>query len=229
MYIWHCDNLFFTGINTFVRVTVDVFQSFTAVNCFFFEKYNQYISCEVEYSQDCNILIQKKRNGASINESDVTILLNDVAPSIQYCFVVTAKNQTYTVKLQGKFTGELNIYRDLWTQKHSIPGYRAESILNTSIITSVIILVALVSLITLTAIVIVCYKKKKSSKGNEPVEPVYYSAVKPVAEEVTADPTYDEISAAVKTWKDIAMKPNEAYHPMLVQPNEAYQTNIIVN
>ncbi len=98
---------FFTGINTFVRVTVDVFQSFTAVNCFFFDKHND-ISCGVEYSQDCNTLIQKKRNGASINESDVTILLNDILPSTQYCFVLTAENQTHAVKLQGKFTGEMN-------------------------------------------------------------------------------------------------------------------------
>ncbi len=109
------------------------------------------------------------------------------------------------------------------------PGYRAESILSTIIITSVTIFVALVSLITLTATVIVCYKKKKSFKSDEPIEPVYYSAIKPVAEEVTPDPTYDEISA-VKTRRDITTEANEAYHhPVSVQPNEAYQTTNIMH
>ncbi len=108
-----------------------------------------------------------------------------------------------------------------------IPGYRAESILSTIIITSVTIFVALVSLITLTATVIVCCKKKRSFKSDEPVEPVYYSAAKPVAEEVTPDPNYDVISA-VKTRRDITTEPNKAYHPVSVQPNEAYQpTNIM--
>ncbi len=110
----------------------------------------------------------------------------------------------------------------------STPGYSVERILSTSIITSVTIFVALVPLIILIAIVFVCYKKKKSSKNDEPVEPVYYSAVRPVAEEVTADPTYDEISVAVKTWRDITTEPNEAYHPVSVQPNEAYQTTNIM-
>ncbi len=110
-----------------------------------------------------------------------------------------------------------------------IPGYRVESIPSTSIITSisVTIIVALVSLITLTAIVIVCYKRKRSSKSDEPVEPVYYSAVRPVAEEDTADPTYDVISAVKTRRRDITMEPNEAYHPVSVQPNDAYQTNIM--
>ena len=49
---------------------------------------------------------------------------------------------------------------------------------------------ALVALIALVAIIIVLYKKKNSSiKSDEPVEPVYYSAVKPVAEEGAPDPT----------------------------------------
>ena len=112
---------------------------------------------------------------------------------------------------------------------HSTPGYSVESILSTSIITSVTIFVALVSLIILVAIVIACYKKKRNSKGDEPVEPVYYSVVRPVAEEVTADPTYDEISVAVKKWRDITTEPNEAYHPVSVQPNEAYQTTNIMH
>ncbi len=42
-----------------------------------------------------------------------------------------------------------------------------------------------------------------------------------MAEEVTADPIYDEISA-VKTRRDITTEPNEAYHPVSLQPNEAY-------
>ena len=91
----------------------------------------------------------------------------------------------------------------------------------------VTILMALVALIALVAIIIVLYKKKSSSKkSDEPVEPVYYSAVKPVAEEGALDPTYDVISA-VKTRRDITTKPNEAYHPVSVQPNEAYQINIM--
>ncbi len=86
-----------------------VLQRFTAINCFFLNKHN-HISCEIEYGQDCNTLAyENKKNGASINESDVAILLNDVLPSTQYCFVLTAENQTYTVKLQGQFTGELII------------------------------------------------------------------------------------------------------------------------
>ncbi len=90
---------------------MDVLQRFTVINCFFLNKYN-HISCEIEYGQDCNTLAyENKKNGASINESDVTILLKDVLPSTQYCFVLTAENQTYTVKIQGKFTGELIILK----------------------------------------------------------------------------------------------------------------------
>ena len=112
---------------------------------------------------------------------------------------------------------------------HFTPGYNVvESNLSISIITSVTIFVALVSLITLIAIIIVCYKKKRSSKSDESIEPVYYSVVRPVAEEVTPDPTYDEISVAVKTWRDITTEANEAYHPVSVQPNEAYQTTNIM-
>ena len=86
---------------------------------------------------------------------------------------------------------------------------------------------ALVALIALVAIIIVLYRKKSSAiKSDEPVEPVYYSAVKPVAEEVTADPTYDVISA-VKTRRDITTEANKAYHLVSVQPNEAYQTTNI--
>ncbi len=107
-------------------------------------------------------------------------------------------------------------------------GNNSGNILSTSlsVILSVTILIALVSLITLIATVIVCYKKNRSSKSDEPVEPVYYSAVRPVAEEGTTDPTYDVISA-VKTRRDITMEPNEAYHPVSVQPNDAYQTNLM--
>ncbi len=47
-----------------------------------------------------------------------------------------------------------------------------------------------------------------------------------MGEEVTTDPTYDVISA-VKTRRDITTEPNESYHPVSVQPNEAYQTNIM--
>ncbi len=91
----------------FCTVTVHVLQTCTAVNCFFLNKHN-HISCEIEYGQDCNTLAyESKKNGASINESDVAILLNEVLPSTQYWFVLTAENQTYTVKLQGQFTGEL--------------------------------------------------------------------------------------------------------------------------
>ena len=85
---------------------------------------------------------------------------------------------------------------------------------------------ALVALIALVAIIIVLYKKKNSSiKSDEPVEPVYYSAVRPVAEEVKPDPTYDVISA--ETRRDITTEANEAYHLVSVQPNEAYQTTNI--
>ncbi len=93
--------------------------------------------------------------------------------------------------------------------------YNSGNILSTSlsVILSVTILIALVSLI---ATVIVCYKKNRSSKSDEPVEPVYYSAVRSVAEEGTTDPTYDVISAAVKTRRDITTEPNEAYHPVSV-------------
>ncbi len=89
-----------------MQVTVDVLQRFTVINCFFLNKYN-HISCEIEYGQYCNTLAyENKKNGASINESDATILLKDVLPSTKYCFVLTAENQTYTVKIHGKFTGE---------------------------------------------------------------------------------------------------------------------------
>ena len=110
-------------------------------------------------------------------------------------------------------------------------GNNSSNILSTSLIVimGVTILMALVALIALVAIIIVLYKKKSSSiKSDKPIEPVYYSAVKPVAEEGAPDPTYDVISA-VKTRRDIITKPNEAYHPVSVQPNEAYQTTNIMH
>ncbi len=91
--------------NTFVFATVDVLESYTIVNCIFFAKYD-HVSCQVEYSHDCNRLSNSKRRNVN-NASDVSILLESISPSTVYCFVLTADNQSHTVKVQGNFSGLL--------------------------------------------------------------------------------------------------------------------------
>ncbi len=84
---------------------VVVVESYTIVHCFFFVKYD-HISCQVEYSHDCNRLSNSKRRSVN-NASDVSILLESISPSTVYCFVLTADNQSHTVKVQGNFSGLL--------------------------------------------------------------------------------------------------------------------------
>ncbi len=99
-----------TGVtNTFMYATVDVLESYTIVNCFFLAKYD-HISCQVEYSNDCNRLSNSKRR-SGVNASDVSILLERISPSTVYCFVLTADNQSHTVKVQGNFSGLLLVRR----------------------------------------------------------------------------------------------------------------------
>ncbi len=54
-----------------------------------------------------SLMRAKKMELQLMSQMWLYILLNEVLPSTQYCFVLTAENQTYTVKLQGQFTGEL--------------------------------------------------------------------------------------------------------------------------
>ncbi len=99
-----------TGVtNTFMYATVDVLESYTIVNCFFLAKYD-HISCQVEYSHDCNRLSNSKRRSVD-NASDVSIILERISPSTVYCFVLTADNQSHTVKVQGNFRGLLLLKR----------------------------------------------------------------------------------------------------------------------
>ncbi|XP_064391831.1 uncharacterized protein LOC135339611 isoform X3 [Halichondria panicea] len=245
--VQHSNNSLTIGVaNTFMYATVDVLESYTIVNCFFLAKYD-HISCQVEYSHDCNRLSNSKRRSV-VNASDVSILLESISPSTVYCFVLTADNQSHTVKVQGNFSGysllsnacnssnnsgnnsSNNSSNNSGNNSSNNSGNNSGNILSTSLIVimGVTILMALVALITLVAIIIVLYKKKNSSiKSDEPVEPVYYSAVKPVAGEGAPDPTYDVISAV--KMRDIPTEANEAYHPVSVQPNEAYQTTNIMN
>ena len=99
-----------TGVtNTFMYATVDVLESYTIVNCFFLDKY-EHISCQVEYSQDCNRLSNSKQR-SGINASDISILLESISPSTVYCFVLTADNKSHAVKVQGNFRGLLLLRR----------------------------------------------------------------------------------------------------------------------
>ena len=98
--------------NTFVHVTVDVHQRYTIVNCFFFSKYND-LSCHMEYGKDCDNLTHKKK-GAAVNGSDVSLLLFDILPSTEYCYVVTADNGTHLVKEYGSFQGEFCYGLNFW-------------------------------------------------------------------------------------------------------------------
>ena len=103
--------------------TVDVLESYTIVNCFFLAKYD-HISCQVEYSHDCNRLSNSKRRSV-VNASDVSILLESISPSTVYCFVLTADNQSHTVKVQGNFSGLLLVRRVLTVR--TSPAYRIQS------------------------------------------------------------------------------------------------------
>ena len=91
-------------VNTFVHVTADVLQSYTIINCLFFMEYD-YLSCHVEYGLNCDTLPTRKERSVS-NSSDVSVLL-PIVPLVDssVCFIVTASNQSHTVKVQGNVRG----------------------------------------------------------------------------------------------------------------------------
>lgn len=86
---------------------MDVHQSYTVINCIFSDKY-EYLSCHVEYGQDCNQLSFEKER-STLNGSDVSLLLFDIVPSMVYCLNVTATNLSYSVEVQGSFRGRTKL------------------------------------------------------------------------------------------------------------------------
>ena len=62
----------------------------------------------MEYGQDCDNLTHKKEKTV-VNGSDVSLLLFDILPSTDYCYVVTADNGSHSIKVHGSFRGELYI------------------------------------------------------------------------------------------------------------------------
>ena len=109
-------------------------------------------------------------------------------------------------------------------------GYMAESstlLVSTSIVMSVTVVMALVSVIALTASVIICCNRPQSKETTGEPNPVYYSSIAGGGH-VTVDPTYEEISAVKTKDNKIDIEPNEAYHPVSVELNEAYQINTSV-
>ena len=118
----------------------------------------------------------------------------------------------------------------LCAQPH--PGYVAESstlLVSTSIVMTVTVILALVSVTALTASVIICCKRPHSKETTSEPNPVYYSSIAGGGH-VTgpADPAYEVVSNVIKLAKNIDTEPNKAYHPVSVEPNEAYQINTSV-
>ena len=81
---------------------------------------------------------------------------------------------------------------------------------------SVTVVMALVSLTALTASVIICWKRPRSKDA---------AGEAGGGDHVTIDPTYEEVSAVKTNDNKIDTEPNEAYHPVSVELNEAYQIN----
>ena len=79
----------------------------------------------------------------------------------------------------------------------------------TGIMMAVSVIMALVALIALTASFVICCKRASSKATKGEPHSVYYSTV--VERAAAVDPTYDEVSNAVKT-QDIDTEPNSAYH-----------------
>ena len=94
-------------------------------------------------------------------------------------------------------------------------------LVSTIIVMSVTVVMALVSLTALTASVIICCKRPRSK---EAAGPVHYSNIAGGGHvHVPTDPNYEEVSNVRA--KNIVTEPNEAYHPVSVESNEAYQIN----
>ena len=85
-------------------MTIDLLQNYTIINCLFLSEHN-HISCCVEYGQDCDNLTHKNERVA-VGGSDVSLLIFDVLPSTDYCYVVTADNGSHSIKVNGSFRSE---------------------------------------------------------------------------------------------------------------------------
>ena len=101
--LYYYNSIYFTGTsNTFVQVTVDVLQRYTIVNCISSVEYD-YLSCHVEYGQDCENLTYGKERSATM----IQMFHYSSSTSILPCIVsvLTADNQSHSVKVQGSFNG----------------------------------------------------------------------------------------------------------------------------
>ena len=92
---------------------------------------------------------------------------------------------------------------------------------------SVTVVMALVSLTALTASVIICCKRPRSKEATAEAHSVYYSSIAGGGPETT-DPTYEVVSSVKNKDIKIVTEPNDAYRPVSVEPNEAYQISTSV-
>lgn len=86
---------------------------------------------------------------------------------------------------------------------------------------AITVFMALISLMALAATMAVCYCKTRSKKAPDLV---YYSSTSERA--TTEDPAYEDIDTLGKD-HCINTQPNEAYHPVAVGRNVAYETQVV--